>query len=493
MSKALVQFIVFILANVLCTNVSFADSYSISIQADKPRLAKVSAFIEPDGDVISMNEQNVHGLKNGWGGFIKNLEAIDSRGKRLSLVQFANSKWKLDGYTSGVVKLSYDAVLGHDTVIPKIKFGDNGAAYATDDGVMWAGRALFIAGKPSSDVSVRFHIPDNWHATTQWIESEKNRNTFKTDGTDDLQNSAFFVGTHSHSKLAAGSVTLNMAFSGKYTLKIKEDIAEKVALFFNYYGEQYHSPLESRMVLIVSDRNDGGGEVMGKAISISIGPDTQKKLADNALMPMGVSRLIAHELFHGFAFNQLEVDDKGDNAYQFEWFNEGFGAEYSSQVALLRTGLKNESEFLAGIVYRMKEYESEADGKLTLISAGADKSDKSTTVYWGGLIAAMTLDLQIQNDTNGEKNLDDLWEYLLNNYPKGGKPLTLEALYNASRKLFGSSAALALKNFAGNPVVVPFYEATALMGLSFDGEKLYPNKNATQQQKNIWKKYLTTN
>ena len=278
---------------------------------------------------------------------------------------------------------------------------------------------------------------------------------------------------------------------GLHTHKMVDDINQRVDQFFQYYGAQYQSPLKSRMILIIADRNDGGGEVMGKAISISVGPADKKMLDKNSKIPLGISRLIAHELFHGFAFNQLEVDDKADQASLYEWFNEGFGAEYASQLALLRVGIKNESEFLDGIVYRMKEYEKEADGKLTLISAGADKSNKSTTIYWGGMIAAFTLDFKIRAKSEGKQNLDELWRYLLQNYPKGGKKMNLHELYKSAAKLYGDSIALELQEYATSPSVIPFFEAAKLVGLKYDGEKLSRDSSATKKQQLLWESFIS--
>ncbi|MCX2766240.1 hypothetical protein [Pseudoalteromonas sp. B530] len=490
MFKTIAVTLSFAFYSLLFSPPALADHYTVFITKNNPRIAKVKAVLFPHGHVISMNEQNVHGLKNGWGGFVRNLTVLNSDGETIQISEVENSKWELIGYENGKITLSYDVVLGHDTVIPKIKFGDNGAAYATEDGVMWAGRALFIAGKPSKKVNIKFETPNSWAITTPWESVNDSTTEFYVEGTSDLQNSAFFAGEHTQGSFKVGNVQLRTAFSGEYTRKMVDDINQKVDQFFQYYGAQYQSPLKSRMVLIVSDRNDGGGEVMGKAISISVGPADKKLLDKSSKIPLGISRLVAHELFHGFAFNQLEVDDKGGKSALYEWFNEGFGAEYASQLALLRIGIKNESEFLDGILYRMKEYEAEADGKLTLISAGADKSDKSTTVYWGGMIAALTLDFKIRAKSEGRRNLDELWRYLLQNYPRGGKEMNLNELYKSVSKLYGESIALEFKDYVTVPNVIPFYDAAKLMGLKYNGRKLIRDSLATKSQKLLWEEFV---
>jgi predicted metalloprotease with PDZ domain len=244
------------------------------------------------------------------------------------------------------------------------------------------------------------------------------------------------------------------------------------------------------MVLIMGDRNYSGGEVMGKAISISLSPETKKEMDINNGMTNRISRLIAHELFHSFAFDQLEVDDSDDSAPLYEWFNEGFGAEYGTFTALVRTGVFTEAEFLDEIIYRMREYQKEVDGKITLVTAGNDKFKYSTTVYWGGLMAAISLDFLIRDETNGKKNLDDLWAYLLKTYPKNGEALTLNKIYDAALKLYGKKIEEALRVYSNSPDEIPFFENAKLMGLNYENGKMTLAKKATERQKKQWFGFL---
>ncbi|MEE4001133.1 hypothetical protein V1T75_12390 [Tenacibaculum sp. FZY0031] len=470
---------------------SINNAYVITISKDQPRVAKVRAKLHPDGNLIKMNEFNEHGLENGWATFVENVQVSDSHGRSLKVIAKENSQWELPDYKEGIVNLSYQVNLKHDLLVPAIKGGDNGAAYANNDGVMWAGRALFIGGKPTTNIRVQFDLPTNWNVTTQWRKLAKIGGIFKADTSNDLFYSAFFAGTHKHTELITGNVSLRIAMSGNFTDAMSTKIKEQVELYFKYYGDRYKSPLKAQMVLILGDRDYGGGEVMGKAISISLSPRTKKEMAINNGMTNNTSRLIAHELFHSFAFDQLEVDDSGKKASLYEWFNEGFGAEYGAFTALVRTGVLTESEFLDEVLYRMKEYQTAVDGKLTLVSAGKDKFKYSTTVYWGGLMAAISLDFLIRNETNGKKNLDDLWAYLLKTYPKKGEALTFPKIYDATLKLYGKKISDALKNYTCSPNEIPFFENAKLMGLNFENDKLILSKNTTERQRRLWYGFLS--
>lgn len=466
------------------------DEYVIAINGEQPRLAKVTALLHPDGNVIQMNEFNEHGLKNGWATYVQNLQVKDNQGRALKVIAKENSQWILQDYKEGFIKLSYQVRLEHDLLVPTIRGGDNGAAYANDDGVMWAGRALFIGGKPTTNIGIRFDLPENWNVTTQWRKLTDAENTFKVDKTNDLFYSAFFAGTHKQTELTTGNISLNIAMSGEFTDEMSTKIKKQVEKYFEYYGNRYKSPLKAQMVLIMGDRSYGGGEVMGKAISISLNPETKKEMVINNGMTNRTSRLIAHELFHSFAFDQLEADDSGENAPLYEWFNEGFGAEYGAFSALVRTEVFTEAEFLDGIIYRMKEYQTEVDGELTLVTAGNDKFKYSTTVYWGGLMAAISLDFLIRDETNGKKNLDDLWTYLLRTYPKNGEALTLTKIYDATQRLYGKKISDALVNYTSFPNEIPFFENAKLMGLSYENEKMILSKKATERQRKLWFDFL---
>ncbi len=471
--------------NVLVENkksITLSHEYTISVEKENPRLAKIVAIIEPDGKIVAMNEHNEHGLKNGWATFVENVQAISESGRNLKVVAKKNSSWEIQDYQEGMVTLSYQVRLGHDQVVPKLAAGDNGAAYANDSGVMWAGRALFIAGKTTEDININFDVPKEWHVTTQWGKSKK-ENSFIVDVTENLLNSAFFAGTHQHAEFNAGGVSLRMAFSGEYTVKVHQQIKQQLQQYFTHYGKLYQSPLNANIVVVVSDASYGGGEMMGNAISLSMGPS----MRDVNGLSKGTIHVIAHEVYHSFTNNQLEL---GEDPPSFVWFKEGFAAEFGTYSAELRVGALNETEFLNTIVKQMKKYQAKLDGKLTLKSAGSEKFKNYNMVYSGGFIAAISLDFLIRHESNGKKRLNDLWVYLLKKHPKNGETLTMPKLYEAVQFLYGERVFAAFDKYISTPDEIPLYKNAALMGLSFDGHILSVSNNATNEQRSLWSNFF---
>ena len=470
---------------ILCFSTQvIADEYTVTIKGKQQRIALVSAKITPENGTLKMNEFNEHGLPDGWATYIEDVQAKDAEGKRLNVTPIENSQWRIEGYKGGLVDLIYVAKLEHDRVEPALNGGDNGAAYAVDDGVMWAGRAIFLVGKDSNNISIEFNLPENWKVTTQWMATENPRK-FVVEKTDDLVNSAFFAGAHKHQEVNSGNVSMRVALAGEYSKNISADIVEKLGEYFDFYGKQYQSPLEANMILVVSDSHYDGGEVMGNAISISMGPRMRKNGFNK-----NTAHVIAHEALHAFFLNQVNIDDEKEDFTTYTWFNEGFAAEYGTHLAMLRTGTYSEAYFLESLVSRMDKYAAKLDGKMNLITAGLDKFKNYHVVYCGGLIAAMALDFHIRSETNGQKNLDELWQFLLKTFPRDGNVLTIPRLLESVEEVYGEKTGALISGFVNSPQAIDFYQYTELMGLTFDGKELTVAPNATEKQKKLWLEFV---
>lgn len=448
----------------LCSTAS-ADEYTVSIDEADTRLASVEATLVPDGALIAMNDEANQGLERGWSTFVENLRVLDRNGKVLELTYEPTSRWRIKGYDGGPIHLTYNVRLKHDQV--RINFGDNGAAYANAFGVMWAGRALFIAGSPAKDVTVRFRLPDTWKITTPWAAKGGGANTFVTRGTDDLVNSGFFAGTHVAFDLTVGSASIRFALAGENVTSMRGIFSDLTEKYLRYYNDTYGAAREAQMLFIASDASYWGGEVMGRVISLSVAGG-----GHGGMGPLTVlSHVISHEIYHLWNTG-VEISEK--NQAEFEWFNEGFGAEYSSYTASMRLGELNQRKFLDLLQGEWKKYVSKLDGKTSLASAGENKLANYDWVYGGGLIAAVALDIQIRHDSDNTKSLDSLLPYLLKRFPRtpaesdrgGATSLTLEKLFEAARSLYGQEIAETFERYVRRPDAIPFDKVATLAGLN---------------------------
>lgn len=477
-----------IVAAVLFAASAPADDYVVTVDEADTRLARVVATLVPDGDVIAMNDEGNQGLERGWATFVEDLKVTDEKGNALLAAPEKNSRWRLTGYSGGPVKVSYTVRLKHDQV--SLNFGDNGAAYANSFGVMWAGRALFIAGRSTREVTVRFDLPKEWHVTTPWEPADKNTKVYAPRGTDDLVNSAFFAGTHITFDLTVGTAAIRFALAGTDVMAMRDNLSEMTGKYLRYYDKTYGPAPASHMLLIASDSSYWGGEVMGRVISLSVASRPREGFNPLAVM----SHVMAHEVFHLWN-STIEIAE--ENLWQFEWFNEGFGAEYASWLGGLRLGDIDEASFLRQLGQAWSQYAAKRDGKITLVSAGKDKASNEGLIYSGGLIAAATLDFRIRSESAGKRSLDELWPYMLKTFPRGSAPLSLDKLADAVRKLYGDDTAHALMAYVTQPAVIPLADAARRVGLrakiGSDGKQLTLSRDteATEARQRLWTELIS--
>ena len=479
------------LGSIVLTSITgvLADQYTVTISEKDVRVAHVRAEIETDDGLISMNDENVHGLKRGWSTFVENIRATDKAGRLLELTYEPTSRWRIAGAVGGPITLTYDVRLGHDSV--NIRFGDNGAAYANDFGVMWAGRALFIAGKPTRDVQVRFDLPQPWHITTPWAAMKNQPNAFVPRGTDDLLNSAFFAGTHMSFDLLTGSATVRFALAGENVVAMRKMFSDQVDKNMRYYESMFGPPPAAEMLFIAADSSYWGGEVMGRVISLSVAEGSVA-----GFNPLdALAHVISHEIFHLWNSGIALADSESGWA---EWFKEGFTAEYASFVAALRLGDLSENAFLSQLAENWNTYAAKSNGQVSLVAAGKDKADNYDLVYSGAFIAAVALDFEIRSATSNAKKLDDLIPLLIKRYPRqaaeGGKSksasVTMKILLDEVRTLFGESVMQTLKTYVQSPDLIPFRRVAALAGLEAKGAgsriTLTRVANPTKSQQEVW-------
>ncbi len=117
---------------------------------------------------------------------------------------------------------------------------------------------------------------------------------------------------------------------------------------------------------------------------------------------------------------------------------------------------------------------SKLDGKTSLATAGENKLANYDWVYGGGLIAAITLDIQIRYESGNSKILDSLLPYLLQRFPRtpvesdrdGAASLTLEKLFEAARSLYGPKIAETFERYVRSSKEIPFDKIATLAGLN---------------------------
>lgn len=462
-----------------------ADSYKVTfVQSMNPhnarqyRIADVEASVVPQDGVVGFfrNHSDV-GLPHGWTTFLNRIEATAADGRSLALTDLTGGRYRIEGWSEGPVALRYRMLLQHDR-FPSDP-GEDELAYARPFGVMWTGRALLAEGAPSQDVEIEFVAPEGWRVTTPWERIEASPLRFRPRSTDDLLDSAFMAGTHLEQVLSVGG--------GEARLGLDPDLAgRRDALLttldrsLTFYAAMFGEAMQGRLVVLASNGSFSGGGVMGRSISMLVGPDASQA---NFL----AEYMIAHEAFHIWSARwRMEEDGR------LEWLSEG-GAEFYANLVRRREGLLSEADLIAELARRAGLYLTAlqgvgiAEGGVTKLTGGERSYH---IVYSGGMMVYLALDSIIRERSRNRRSMDDAIRAIHARLAADGEPLTLEGVAGLLTERFDVPGDFVQRHVVGReplPLDAVFARYGLRAQVSNEGEAVQvglavaPSRTAAQQ------------
>ena len=377
----------------LVSSAALADAdYFVQIETDKPRRAQVTArIVSGERGLCFSRSADDTGLTHGWATFVHKLAVNDANGQSVNAEYDGDGCWRLD--SNGRVIASYTMLLMHDK-FPN-RPGDDELAYAGDWGQFWTGRALFIEGKPAREVSVEFSLPQGWAVTAPWPSAGDSGLTFVPPDTDALFDSGFMLGTHQSRQFNQGDAAIHMGLTGTGPLARGDELVAILSTALGAFTDLHEaSPVGDLAVFLARGRILGGG-VMGQTISILVVDEVSDEF-----MPT-LSYILIHEAFHLWNAN-LNYANQSD----MYWFSEGF-AEYFTHLQMQQQGLVDAKTLLGMFEERASLYAATA-GQLSMVDAGQQKLDHYDLIYSGGMLAALALDMHVQQSSDGRYHLKDV-------------------------------------------------------------------------------------
>lgn len=381
-----------------------ADSYHVEFLPGRSdddgamRRAKVTAIITPKhGRIGLMRSGTDTGLYHQWATFVESIEAERSDGTPVELIYEPHGQWRVSGWRRGEVTVRYTMSLQHDRFMNDP--GDDELASATAYGVMWTGRALFMEGAPSDNITVTFNGPENWRVTSPWKTTDNTGLAFKSADTDDLLDSAFFAGTHDETIVTIGSIEARLATGPEMTAE-RDLYKQTLETYLPIYASLFDSAAVEAPVIVGIRGSFWGGGVMGRSISLTHGGDLIPQT-----IPM-VIYIVSHEAFHLWNA-QWQYNERKRS--EIEWMAEGI-AEYYTWLSSIRSNNIPTDYFLTELGNRWATYRNALSHR-SISAAGASKLKDSQSydlVYSGGMMATWALDMFIRKQTNHEKSFDDV-------------------------------------------------------------------------------------
>src|SRR5262245_25414440 len=459
-------------AGLSLASAAFADSYHVKFSQGRDdddgamRRAEVTATLTPENGRIRMVRDGADmGIYNQWAGFVVSIEASDAEGRPLDLVYEPFGVWRVRGWRRGEVTVRYAMTLQHDR-FPN-QPGDDELAYARAYGVMWTGRALFVEGAPSNDVSIAFETPEGWRVTSPWRASDGSGLRFQPYDTDDLLNSAFFAGLHAETIVRVAGMEARVAADPDMAADAayyREMLETYLPAFADFFG----APATRPPLVILARGGFWSGGVMGRSISI-----VQREDPDEWIVPTmrdAMRHAVGHEGFHLW---QVQWRIKPEDNAALYWLTEGT-AEYYWALISARRGVLAPDVLLSEIGRNHSAYLN-ALPRGSIAAAGRTKLDNQSSydrVYSGGFIAALTLDLMIRRETGGAKSLDDVMRAIHARFGQSGaQALTPARLIQTIREATGVDARGFFASHIDGVAPIPISDLLGDVGVCVEGER----------------------
>ena len=437
-------------------NASGAD-YTVTIDADKPHVASVTARFTPMDDRLFMFP-GAQQLERRWATFVSDLQVSASDGSEIGAQETPGGSWVLEAVPEDEVTVSYRVTLDHED--HHWSSGIDGAAYARNWGVFYTGRSLFIAnGEDRNGITVSFELPAGWQVTTPWQALNDTDPQFAIADHTELGESMLFAGQHRSLVVDEGDFELRLALGGENVTANERAYVDTATGVLDYYVELMggiprlrSADGVSRSVVIISEDENVDGEVIGNNISMLLNPE-----GDPMMQVMG-QLIFAHEFFH--LWNGKSIVPASEDT---EWFKEGF-SNYYTLKALLRVGALDESTFLdvlSGFFYQ--RYRGDSGVGTLSMSDGSLKHDHWGLVYAGGLFAAICQDLLIRDATNNERSIDQMMRSMFVDFADDN--YTLDDIKHRLGALAGSSQEQFFARHITGVEELPIAEHLALAGI----------------------------
>lgn len=431
-------------------------SYRLRVPTADATHVEVEARFELTSDVIGMFVIDSPQHPNGSADLVEQLRVERADGSPLRIENLGVGDWKLDqGRAGDDVVVRYRVALNHEDATwgP----GIDEVAYRTEDGLFFAGRALWIIPFDGlvEGATIDFDLPDGWHASTPWpVVDGRSIASLTT-----LISNCFFVGTHHEETVRFDDFTFVFAM-GRDLVESADLFAATMRSVLPRAKEIFGGMPEQDRYLVVINRY---GRADGGAYSQSYSLLVEGTVNEASSVVWGHG--IVHELLHFWNGHTLKVAGTEE-----EWFKEGV-TDYVT--VLLRSHLgqdprevtlrKFENALRRVVLSRMM-----MGSTLGLDAAGEHKQQNRMLVYGGGLLAGLALDVELRRATDGAHGMPTLLQRLFDEYARADRRYTTADVERVAGEIAGTSMEGFFDTFVRGGAPIDFRPVFARLGLQLD-------------------------
>jgi predicted metalloprotease with PDZ domain len=360
--------------------------------------------------------------------FSKNIESLTATtsGKILPSPKIRKNIWHINSLGIADITIKYRVYAFEVSV--RTSFVDASHAFLSSPDIF-----IYPGGMLNQPSTIHIIPYKGWKKVSTSLEGiNGDEFTLQSPNYDILFDSPIEVGNQDVFGFETGGVNYQVAMVGGGTYdksRLKNDFTKMIAEETAVFGENPNK----HYTFIVHNYFKGGGGLEHLSSTV-LGASRDTYNSENGYQ--NFLQLAAHEHFHLWNVKRLRPIALGPFDYDNEnytinlWIAEGFTAYYQDLI-VRRMHLYEPENYLNLLVGDINTLENQPGAKIqSLADASFDawikayrpneNSNNTTISYYnkGGIIALL-LDLEIINDTNGEKSLDDVMKYMYTEYYKG--------------------------------------------------------------------------
>jgi predicted metalloprotease with PDZ domain len=365
--------------------------------------------------------------------FSKNVEDLNAsfNKKLLKAEQINKNTWRIHSEKANTVDIYYKVYAFELSV--RTSFVDASHAYFNGTSLF-----MFIDDLKNTPHNVTIIPFKDWKKVStslpvMAINGKSKGHQYQAPNYDILVDCPVEIGNQETFDFISAGVTHHVAMYGKgnYDVeKLKVDMAKVTQACTDVFGE---NPNKEYTFIIHNLTNGSGGLEHLNSTTLEVnrwtyGEDQYK----------GFLSLVAHEYFHLWNVKRIRPIELGPFDYNNEnytsllWVMEGF-TSYYDELLLYRAGIYKEEEIIRKFTGSINSIENQPGNKVQPVADASfnawikayrpNENSYNTTIsyYTKGSVIANMLDLSIINATKGKKNLDNVMQYLYNEYYKKQK------------------------------------------------------------------------
>lgn len=434
-----------------------------------------------------------------YGKFIENVKAFDAKGNALTVAKMDDNSWTISD-AKKLAKLTYWVNDTYDTEGTHDIFSPAGTNIDAGKNIMLNTHGFVGYFKEFQETPYQVNITHPatiWGATSMTdTDATDTKDTFTVSRYSELVENPIMYAKPDYTTFNVNGMDILIAVYSPNGLITAESITPEMKTMMtaqkNFLGK-FNSTKKYSVLIYLSDTSKadakGFGALEHPTATTVVMPEAMPKdqLAEQ------LKDIVSHEFFH--IVTPLTIHSKEIQFFDYNtpkmsehlWMYEGV-TEYFANLFQVNQGLITEDEFYARMANKIANASTMDDTMpFTKMSASVLQKpykDQYLNVYEKGALIAMCLDIQIRQDSNGERGILDLMQKLSSEYGTK-KAFDDKELFDKIQALTSPEVRKFLDTYVAGPTPIPYETYFAKMGVAKSKSQVPGNVFIKGQTPNI--------